>query len=102
MAGEESFVKNVFDTEMERQFPGDKFTGRKVNGYETQAYNAFRILDVTLIMSDQMDDDAWTATIKNRFKQLSLLWHPDKTILFPSAEKALAIIKYRDLIIAKV
>jgi preprotein translocase subunit Sec63 len=102
MAEEESFVQNVFNSEMDRPFPGEKFTGRRVNGYEVQAYNAFKILDVTLQMSDEMDENAWESTIKLSFRQLSLLWHPDKTVLFPSAEKELAVIKYRDITTAKV
>ena len=102
MAGEEVFVRNDFDTEMERQFSGEKFTGRKVNGYEAQAYNAFETLNVTLQMSDEMDEKAWISTIRLSFRTLSILCHPDKTSRFPSAEKALAIIKYRDLTTAKV
>jgi hypothetical protein len=46
MAEENSFMDSVFNAEMERQFPGETFNGRKVNGYEAEVYNVFKILNV--------------------------------------------------------
>jgi hypothetical protein len=102
MAEDDSFVESVFNTEMERSFPGESYKGRKVNGYEAEAYNAFKILNATLLMSEEMTEEAFLSTIKLNYRTLSILCHSDKTVNYPPAEKESAIIKYRDITTAKV
>jgi hypothetical protein len=94
MAEENLFVDFAFNTEMERQFPGEMFNGRKVNGWEAEVYNSFKILNITLQMSEEMSEEILISTIRLNHRTLSVLCHSDKTINYPPAEKALAIIKY--------
>jgi curved DNA-binding protein CbpA len=53
-------------------------------------------------MSEEMNEDDFTSTIKLNYRTLSVLCHSDKTVNYPPAEKELAVIKYRYITTAKV
>jgi preprotein translocase subunit Sec63 len=100
---DDQYSKFIYQSEMAKSFPGDEFDGFKTENWEATTYDALEILDIDHQSYIDMQERAVRLSlVKERYRQLSLLYHPDKSNGLPDTMKGLNAKKFLQIKIAQV